>query len=361
MGGGQDDFDDGAGPSAWSLVYAPDTALQPATCRACRNVFAADAEVCPWCGHAVSPTVDHASVRHLFPASALPSAAWPAAALPPGASEPEPADRASDGSLPIDRLPDGRPTQARRWAGLLVAAGVILAIATGVAVRSRGTDREPAAVAPKSATTRVASPATTRAATTVPAASTTPATTAPSTVPVTSVAATTLPASTIPVTTIPATTIPATTAPATTVPVATTSPAGPVLSESEQRAVTVTRDLSSAIVAHDWNHVRSLAPRNTASDQTYETFWGTIESATVVPARVATRADGTYDVFVGVLNVTSTPTGRTSSLICGRYTVDVGAGIVIDVVTRELRRSPGALAEAAVASELRTSCRESGL
>jgi hypothetical protein len=234
--------------------------------------------------------------------------------------------------------------QARRWAGVLVAAGVLLAIATGVTVRSRDSGDPGSAAAPTVATT---APATTAPATTAPATTRAPAS---------SVAPTTVPATTVPATTVPATTVPATS----TVPAPTTTEAGPSLSDPERRAVGVTRALNDAIVRQDWDAVRTLAPANPATDETYERYWGNVEAATVVPARVAAVPGGRYDVFVGVVSVTRSNGAVTSALVCGRYTVELAGGTVTSVATRALREQSGTVDNAAVADELRDACRDPG-
>lgn len=336
MTGGQGNSNPTTGSSGWSLLFAPDAPLQPTTCADCGNVFAATAASCPWCGRTTASTrravaEAEAAVTSTRQGPHLTSVPVPA---PAEAIEPW--------------LPATTAQHARRWAGVIVAAGVLLAIATGATVRTRQHDQQAAA------------PATATSAATIAAPATAPATT---TAPVTTTATTTAPATTAPpaTTTAPATaTAPVTTTapPTTTAAPATTVPAGPSFSAIEQRAITVTTDLSKAIVAHDWNTVRALAPNNATSDDAYNTFWGTIKDASVVPTKVRATGADAYDVIVGVVSVDALPSGPTSTLRCGLYHVDTAKGVVESIKTVDVRTASGAVGgtDPAVAAELRSAC-----
>lgn len=234
---------------------------------------------------------------------------------------------------------------------MLVAAGVLLAIGTGVVVRGRddGSGSGSAAATTKAtaakATTTVARAATTAAN----------ATAAPSTAAAT---ATTIAGSTVAPTTAPLPTVPPTVA--RTEPPTTVKPPGPSLSDAERNAVAVTQRLSDAIVRHDWNAVRALAPNNSTTDDAYDRYWGSIEAATLVPARVAANPDGTYAVYTGVINVTNPASGRVTTVACGRYVVDPKASVVAAVRTQDLRSIPGGPDIAALSTELRASCNDPG-
>ncbi len=218
----EDDTPEGSG---WSLLYAPSTPLQPTACAECGNVFAAESAECPWCGRPVGALLGgHRHDLELGPSAAL--------LIPPS---PDPID-ADVSAIPTDWLEPTTGQQARRWAGVIVAAGVLLAIATGVTFRARDDGRTTAAASATSAAT-IAS-----------------ATSAASVLPVTTAPATTAPATTAPVTTAPVTTAPiapTSTVAKTTVAPTTTTDAGPSLSAQEQRAVAVTRDLNDTIVRKD--------------------------------------------------------------------------------------------------------------
>ena len=147
-------------------------------------------------------------------------------------------------------------------------------------------------------------------------------------------------------------------APTTTAAPATTVPAGPTFSAIEQKAITVTTDLSKAIVAHDWNTVRALAPNNATTDDAYNTFWGTIKDASVVPTRVVAKGADAYDVIVGVVSVDALPSGVKSTLRCGLYDVNTAKGVVEAIKTVDVRTASGAVSgtDPAIAAELRTAC-----
>ena len=387
-------FDEGRrDETGWSLLYAPTTALQPVSCRACGKVFAAEASTCPWCGWTVArsraaqrsarlsalapvPTdrttpprdadtdadadADDAATTDAAEAVEAVEAVGGEAA--DGTTEPVPAGSTASmlaaaapapGLAPVAaaRPPAARPPtvreQTRRWAGVLVAAGVLLAIATGVGVRSR--HRQPATTAAvavtTTATTGTTAPSPTTAGTTVAAAATGAR---PAGAP--TVATTVGPAA--PVAAAPTTAAP----PATTAVPAPTTTDGPSFSEPERKAVLLTQELSDAVARHDWARVRVLAPRNAVSDDTYERYWGSIESASLVPVRVTASPDGNFDVYVGIVNVSAAAGGRTSSLVCGRYTVDPRSGTVTAVQSKPLRSTTGTLVLATVADELRRTC-----
>lgn len=343
-----DGVDEVGEDSGWSLLYAPATSLQPIACAECGNVFAAESAECPWCGRPVGSLV--AGTRDELELGSS------AALLVPTSPALGAGDATADGDAgddAADLAAVGAP-QARRWAGVIVAAGVLLAIATGVFVRSGDDDGGTAApVTTAASATTAARTATTPAAPATTVAPTTAATTAPSTAP--SLPDTTAPSTAAPATTT-ATTAPATTAPARTTVAPTTTVAGPSLSAVERDALQVTRDLNDAIVAENWNRVRLLAPKNAPSDDVYETYWGGVEAATVVPARVAAKPGGLYDVYVGVVSVVRAGGELSSSVVCGRYTVDPAARVVDSVVTKPLRTVPGTADAAALTDELRTSC-----
>ncbi len=107
--------------------------------------------------------------------------------------------------------------------------------------------------------------------------------------------------------------------------------------------------------------MRALVPKNAVSDDTYQQFWGAIEAATVVPARVAAVPGGTYDVYAGVVSVSRTNGTVTSTVVCGRYGIDLATNTVDAVTTKQLRTQPGLLDNAVVAAELRETCRDPGL
>ena len=379
-------FDEGRrDETGWSLLYAPTTALQPVSCRACGKVFAAEASTCPWCGWTVArsraaqrsarlsalapvptdrttpPRDADADADDAATTDAVEAAEAVEVEAADGATEPVPAGSTASmlaaaapapGLAPVAaaRPPAARPPtvreQTRRWAGVLVAAGVLLAIATGVGVRSR--QRQPATAAAAvttTATTATTAPSPTTAGTTV-AATATGARPAGATTgaPIVGAAA--------PVAATPTTAAPPTT---TAVPAPTTTD-GPSFSEPERKAVLLTQELSDAVARHDWARVRALAPRNAVSDDTYERYWGSIESASLVPVRVTASPEGTFDVYVGIVNVSAAAGGRTSSLVCGRYTVDPRSGTVTAVQSKPLRSTTGTLVLATVADELRRTC-----
>jgi hypothetical protein len=336
-----DDEKAAAAGTGWSLLYAPSSALHPVACAGCGNVFGAETTTCPWCGRSVA-----APLRIATSSIAVGESTSGMDALAP---------RRADAPPPTgDRVPPPGDGQARRWAGVLVAAGVLLAIGTGVAVRGRDDKGASGSGAPTTKGTAA------KATTTVARATTSSvATSAPTSVAVTAttgaVASTAAPATTAtPPTTAAATTV------ARTEPPTTVKPPGPSLSDAERGAVAVTQQLSDAIVRHDWNAVRALAPNNSTTDEAYNRYWGSIEAATLVPARVAAIPDGTYAVYTGVINVTNPASGRVTTVACGRYTVDSKAGVVTAVRTQDLRSIPGGPDIAALSTELRATCNDPG-
>lgn len=354
MSGGPGNSNTSGGASGWSLLFAPDAPLQPVTCGDCGNVFAAGAASCPWCGR---PTA--AAKRAQADAEAV--AVAPRGRPDVAAVTVVPPADADDRPEPIDLVLVQQVHHARRWAGVIVAAGVLLAIATGATVRARQDNGGVAAPATTTATTAAAATTSAAPVTTTPAPATTaPATTAATTVAPATSAATTSPATTTPATTTPApaTTAPATTTPATTAPATSTTVAGPTFSAVERRAIDIATNLSDAIVAHDWNTVRALSPNNATTDDVYNTFWGTIRGASLVPVTVTANAGDTYDVIAGVVSVDEKPTGITSTLRCARYNVSSSRGIVTSIKTVDVRSAPGTVTgtDPGVATELRTAC-----
>ena len=329
------------GTNAWSLLYA-DAPLKPTSCPDCGNVFATDSTSCPWCGRIVTASERGAVLEPVgddTSAPVMPTAAAAAVAHDP-LEYPSPSSAEAAAAY---RARQARSAESaaglRRWASLLLAAAVLLVIATGLTIRARNSRTSSAATTTVANTTRttVSINATASSATTAPATPTTVTATSDATVP----------------TTTPSVTTVATPSGSST----TVTTVAPRFTAEQQQALELAQSLSTALATKDWSRVREITANRTPTDAQFEAGYGTLTRVDVVPAKIDKLTESTYDVFAGVVQVKNANGSITSTLYCNKYSVDLLAKTVNKIrATEPLRSVAGAVSVDTVSDELASTC-----
>ena len=329
------------GTNAWSLLYA-DAPLKPTSCPDCGNVFATDSTSCPWCGRIVTASEGGAVLEPVgddTSAPVMPTAAAAAVARDP-LEYPSPSSAEAAAAY---RARQARSAESaaglRRWASLLLAAAVLLVIATGLTIRARNSRTSSAATTTVANTTRttVSINATASSATTAPATPTTVTATSDATVP----------------TTTPSVTTVATPSGSST----TVTTVAPRFTAEQQQALELAQSLSTALATKDWSRVREITANRTPTDAQFEAGYGTLTRVDVVPAKIDKLTESTYDVFAGVVQVKNANGSITSTLYCNKYSVDLLAKTVNKIrATEPLRSVAGAVSVDTVSDELASAC-----
>ena len=336
------------GTNAWSLLYA-DAPLKPTSCPDCGNVFATDSTSCPWCGRIVTASERGAVLEPVgddTSAPVMPTAAAAAAAHDP-LEYPSPSSAEAAAAY---RARQARSAESaaglRRWASLLLAAAVLLVIATGLTIRARNSRTSSAATTTVANTTRTTgSTSATNGASNAAPATTAPATPSTSTVTSTSDA-------TVPTTTPSVTTVATPSGSSTTV-----TTVAPRFTAEQQQALELAQSLSTALATKDWSRVREITANRTPTDAQFEAGYGTLTRVDVVPAKIDKLTESTYDVFAGVVQVKNANGTITSTLYCNKYSVDLLAKTVNKIrATEPLRSVAGAVSVDSVSDELASTC-----
>ena len=332
------------GTNAWSLLYA-DAPLKPTSCPDCGNVFATDSTSCPWCGRIVTASERGALVEAVGDAS---TPVMPAAVAADVAHDPlEYPSPSSTEAAAAYRARQARSAEnaagLRRWASLLLAAAVLLVIATGLTIRARNSRTS-------SAATTVATTARSTVATTAKNSSSSAAPSSPSTAANTATSDATVP------TTAP-TTAPEPTTVAPTGSSTTVTTVAPRFTAEQQQALELAQSLSTALATKDWSRVREITANKTLTDAQFEAGYGTLTRVDVVPAKIDKLTESTYDVFAGVVQVKDANGSITSTLYCNKYSVDLLAKTVTRIrATEPLRSATGAVSVTSVTDELASTC-----
>ena len=331
------------GTNAWSLLYA-DAPLKPTSCPDCGNVFATDSTSCPWCGRIVTASERGAVLEPVgddTSAPVMPTAAAAAVAHDP-LEYPSPSSAEAAAAY---RARQARSAESaaglRRWASLLLAAAVLLVIATGLTIRARNSRTSSAA------TTTVTTAARSTVSINATASSSTAASATPSTSTVTSASDATVPTTTPSVTTV------ATPSGSST----TVTTVAPRFTAEQQQALELAQSLSTALATKDWSRVREITANRTPTDAQFEAGYGTLTRVDVVPAKIDKLTESTYDVFAGVVQVKNANGSITSTLYCNKYSVDLLAKTVNKIrATEPLRSVAGAVSVDTVSDELASAC-----
>ena len=331
------------GTNAWSLLYA-DAPLKPTSCPDCGNVFATDSTSCPWCGRIVTASERGAVLEPVGDDTSAP--VMPTAAAAAVADDPlEYPSPSSAEAAAAYRARQARSAESaaglRRWASLLLAAAVLLVIATGLTIRARNSRTSSAA------TTTVTTAARSTVSINATASSSTAASATPSTSTVTSASDATVPTTTPSVTTV------ATPSGSST----TVTTVAPRFTAEQQQALELAQSLSTALATKDWSRVREITANRTPTDAQFEAGYGTLTRVDVVPAKIDKLTESTYDVFAGVVQVKNANGSITSTLYCNKYSVDLLAKTVNKIrATEPLRSVAGAVSVDTVSDELASTC-----
>ena len=110
------------------------------------------------------------------------------------------------------------------------------------------------------------------------------------------------------------------------------------------------------MVDKNWTKLRQLTATGDATDAQFETFYGKIREATIIPARVESLNDGTYNVWAGLVTIERDATGDQSALYCARYNVSLTAKSILKISLSDIRSETTIVKPSAVTEELKGTC-----